>query len=380
MVMRNFDFGQMPTPYYLYDTGLLNRTLDSALREAKKYGYQVHYAIKANNNVPILKQISEQGFGADCVSGNEILHALENGFEANKIAFAVVGKTDEEIQIGLDNDIFSFNVESAVELEIINELAAKTGKTARIALRINPNVDANTHQYITTGMEENKFGINMWELDGIIEGLRTMRNVSLKGLHFHIGSQITDFNVFKNLCHKVNRVQEFFFDHQIIVEHLNMGGGLGIDYYHPNDYSMPDFAGYFKVFHDFLELRPKQEVHFELGRSLVGQCGKLISKVIYIKQGAAKDFAIIDASMTDLLRPALYHSYHHIEAVNPQSDEMHKYDVVGPVCESSDIFRKQADLAKLQRGDFVAIYSVGAYGQVMSSEYNMRKRANTVYI
>ena len=158
-----------------------------------------------------------------------------------------------------------------------------------------------------------------------------------------------------------------------------MGGGLGIDYHHPNDHPIPDFANYFKTFHEFLELRPSQQVHFELGRSLVGQCGKLISKVLYIKQGAAKDFAIIDASMTDLLRPALYHSYHHIEALETEGKPMQKYDVVGPVCESSDIFRKQVEISSIQRGDLLAIHSVGAYGQVMGSEYNMRARTEAVY-
>jgi len=378
--MNNFDYKKPETPYYLYDTDLLSRTLHKAKEEADKYNFHIHYAIKANNNSRILKQISEMGFGADCVSGNEILHSIENGFDSKMIAFAGVGKTDKEINIGLDNDIFTFNVESVAELEIINQLAKEKNKTARIALRINPNVDANTHQYITTGMEENKFGINMWELEGIIKLLNELQNVSLVGLHFHIGSQITDNNVFKNLCNKVNRVQKFFYKHQIIVEHLNMGGGLGINYHNPEENPIPDFEQYFGVVNEFLKLRPNQKVHFELGRSIVGQCGSIISKVIYIKKGAAKNFAIIDASMTDLLRPALYNSFHHINAVNNEKSQKNIYDIVGPVCESSDIFRKQVEINELERNDLVKIYSAGAYGQVMSSDYNMRNRAEAYFI
>lgn len=377
--MNNMDNQPINTPYYLYDMELLNRTLESAKSEADKYNFHVHYAIKANSNEPILNTIAEKGFGADCVSGNEVLHAIKCGFDPAKVAFAGVGKTDEEINVGLDNDIFSFNVESQPELEIINELALAKGKVARIALRINPNVDANTHQYITTGMEENKFGINMWELEGLIEKMKDLTAVKLVGIHFHIGSQITDFNVFKNLCQKVNRVQDFLIEHQIIVEHLNMGGGLGIDYHEPHENPISDFEQYFAIFNQFLEVRPGQEVHFELGRSLVAQCGSLISQVIYVKKGAVKQFAIVDASMTDLMRPALYQSFHHIDVVQSEGTELQKYDVVGPVCESTDVFRKEVELTELKRGDQIALRSAGAYGQAMASEYNMRSLAEAVY-
>ena len=368
------------TPFYVYDMQLLEQTLKIAMSEGKKYGFNIHYALKANSNSPILKLISEKGFGADCVSGNEISAALKNGFKSSEIAFAGVGKTDEEISLAIDNNIFSFNVESIPELEVINQIAEQKGKIANIALRINPDVDANTHKYITTGTEENKFGINVWELQDLIESLGEYSNLSLQGLHFHIGSQITDMTVFKSLCIKINKVQEIFYKNQIIVNHINVGGGLGINYHNPDFELIPDFETYFAIFNNFLELRPKQQLHFELGRSLVAQSGSLISKVLYIKKGVAKQFAIIDASMTDLIRPALYQSYHFINVLSNNSSTIEKYDIVGPVCESTDIFRKAADLPKIKRGDIISIRSTGAYGQVMSSNYNLRDLAEAVYI
>jgi diaminopimelate decarboxylase len=366
------------TPFYFYDTQLLDKTLETAIAEANKYGYNLHYALKANNNIDVLRRISKKGYGADCVSGNEIKLALESGFDAKKIAFAGVGKTDKEIIIGLENGIFSFNVESIPELENINELAIKYGKIANVALRINPNVNANTHHYITTGLEENKFGINAWELPLVISKLNDLKGIKLKGIHFHIGSQITDLNIFANLCTKVNQVQQSLFSNQIIVDSINVGGGFGINYHDPDMEPIPDFKSFFSTFHRFLNLRPNQTLHFELGRSLVGQFGSLISKVIYIKEGAAKKFAIIDASMTDLIRPALYQSYHAIETVNTQSDSKDIYDIVGPVCESTDIFRKTIEMPTLKRGDIIAIRSTGAYGEVMSSNYNLRDKAAVV--
>ncbi len=368
------------TPFYVYNMHLLEQTLDLAMSEAKKYNFKIHYALKANSNTPILRMFSSKGYGADCVSGNEISAALQNGFKPNEVAFAGVGKTDEEISLAIDNNIFSFNVESIPELEVINEIAIQKGKIANIALRINPNVDANTHKYITTGTEENKFGINVWELQDLIENLACYTNLSLQGLHFHIGSQITDMNVFKSLCIKVNKVQEIFYKNQIIVNHINVGGGLGINYHNPDSELIPDFENYFSIFNSFLELRPQQQLHFELGRSLVAQAGSLISKVLYIKKGAAKQFAIIDASMTDLMRPALYQSYHFIDVLNSTSSSIEKYDIVGPVCESTDVFRKAADLPKVKRGDLISIRSTGAYGQVMSSNYNLRDLAGEIYI
>lgn len=380
MKISNKILNSVPTPFYLYDIKLLEKTLDIAMSEANKFGFHLHYAMKANNNRKVLEIISGKGYGADCVSGNEIKLAIETGFKTQSIAFAGVGKTDNEILIGLENNIFTFNVESIPELEIINELAIKNGVIANIALRINPNVNANTHQYITTGLEENKFGINSWELPAITENIKNLKGLILKGIHFHIGSQINDLNVFKSLCLKVNKIQEIFYENQIIVESINVGGGLGINYHNPELELIPNFKSFFEIFNRFLELRPSQTLHFELGRSLVGQFGSLISKVIFIKEGAAKKFAIIDASMTDLIRPALYQSFHAIETVNHNSSKLETYDIVGPVCESSDIFRKSIEMPSLKRGDIIAIKSTGAYGEVMSSNYNLRDKAPVVFV
>ena len=299
-------FKTTPTPFYYYDLELLKKTLTIVKEEASKYNYHVHYAFKANSNPEILDLVRAYDLGADCVSGNEVKRAIATNFSPQKIVFAGVGKSDEEINIGLDNDIFCFNCESIPEIEVINELAQQKNKTAQIALRINPNVNANTHQYITTGLEENKFGINMWELDDVLATLKNLENVNLVGLHFHIGSQITDLSSFKGLCLRVNEIQEWFYNHHIIVDHINVGGGLGIDYENPTQNPISDFKTYFKLFNDFIELRPQQELHFELGRSIVGQCGSLITKVLYVKKGVNTDFAIVDAGMTELIRPALY--------------------------------------------------------------------------
>ena len=328
--------------------------------------------MKANANPKVLSIIRESGLGADCVSGGEIKAAIKAGFPANKIVYAGVGKTDREINLGLDYDIFCFNVESVPELEVINELAAAKGKIARVAFRINPDVGAHTHANITTGLAENKFGISMQDMDHVIDRALEMTNVKFVGLHFHIGSQILDMGDFTALCNRINELQEKLYARQIIVEHINVGGGLGIDYAHPNRQPVPDFASYFETYHKHLKLRPQQTLHFELGRSVVGQCGSLITKVIYVKQGTNKQFAILDAGMTDLIRPALYQAYHKIENISSDAP-VQTYDVVGPICESSDVFGKAVDLNAVKRGDYLAIRSAGAYGEIMASRYNCRE-------
>jgi diaminopimelate decarboxylase len=372
-------FKETPTPFYYYNLDLLERTLIRVKEASAPYNYNVHYAFKANTNNQILELIHQHGLGADCVSGNEVKKAIECGYSSDEIVFAGVGKTDKEINIALDHDIFCFNCESLPELEVINGLAAAKGKTAQIALRINPNVAANTHAYITTGLEENKFGINLWELEDVLVALADMENVNFIGLHFHIGSQITDLNDFKGLCLRVNEIQEWFYERQIIVKHINVGGGLGIDYENPMENPIPDFNAFFKVFNDFIELRPQQELHFELGRSIVGQCGTLISKVLYVKNGVKTDFAIIDAGMTELIRPALYQAVHSIENLTSNSSTKKRYDVVGPICESSDCFAKALTLPTTKRGDLIAINSCGAYGEVMASQYNLRDLVKAIY-
>ena len=365
-------FRELETPFYYYDVNVLRETLSCINKEAGKYNnFCVHYAVKANANHKVLTIIRESGLGADCVSGGEIRAAIKVGFPTNKIVYAGVGKTDWEINLGLDYDIFCFNVESVPELEIINELASAKGKTARVAFRINPNVGAHTHANITTGLAENKFGISMEDMDKVIDMAGTLPHVKFVGLHFHIGSQILDMGDFVALCNRVNELQEKLYARQIIVEHINVGGGLGIDYAHPNRQAIPNFTEYFATYHKHLKLRPQQTLHFELGRAVVGQCGSLISKVIYVKQGTNKLFAILDAGMTDLIRPALYQAYHKIENITSE-EPMETYDVVGPICESSDVFGKAIDLNKAHRGDLFALRSAGAYGEIMASAYNCR--------
>ena len=365
-------FRELETPFYYYDVNVLRETLSCINKEAGKYNnFCVHYAVKANANHKVLTIIRESGLGADCVSGGEIRAAIKAGFPTNKIVYAGVGKTDWEINLGLDYDIFCFNVESVPELEIINELAAAKGKTARVAFRINPNVGAHTHANITTGLAENKFGISMEDMDKVIDMAGTLPHVKFVGLHFHIGSQILDMGDFVALCNRVNELQEKLYARQIIVEHINVGGGLGIDYAHPNRQAIPNFTEYFATYHKHLKLRPQQTLHFELGRAVVGQCGSLFSKGIYVKQGTNKQFAILDAGMTDLIRPALYQAYHKIENITSE-EPMETYDVVGPICESSDVFGKAIDLNKAHRGDLFALRSAGAYGEIMASAYNCR--------
>ena len=366
-------FRELETPFYYYDAKVLRDTLDVIRKEAGKYeNYHVHYAVKANANPKVLSIIRESGLGADCVSGGEVRAAIKAGFPSSKIVYAGVGKTDKEINYSLDHDIFCFNVESVPELEVINELAAAKGKVAQVAFRINPNVGAHTHANITTGLAENKFGISMEDMDTVIEMAQRMENVKFIGLHFHIGSQILEMDDFAALCNRVNELQAKLAKERIICEHINVGGGLGIDYGHPNHLPIPNFADYFATYHKFLKLQPGQQLHFELGRAVVGQCGSLISKVTYVKQGSNKQFAILDAGMTDLIRPALYQAYHRIE--NITSDEAEEtYDVVGPICESSDVFLKAVDLNKAHRGDLFALRSAGAYGEIMASGYNCRE-------
>ncbi|WP_455786947.1 diaminopimelate decarboxylase [Parabacteroides goldsteinii] len=368
----------LPTPFYYYDVKLLQDTLDMVKNEAGKYGYHAHYAVKANANPRILSIIAENGLGADCVSGGEVKAALDAGFPADKVVFAGVGKADWEINLGLDNDIFCFNVESAVELEIIDELAAAKNKVASVALRINPEVDAHTHAKITTGMKENKFGINLSQLGQVLDNLANLKNVKLIGIHFHIGSQITDMSAFRNLVIRVNEIQEELEACGIRIENVNFGGGLGIDYYHPNHLPIPAFDNYFAVFNKLLKVRPGQQVHFEPGRSVVAQCGTLISKVLYVKEGETKKFAILDAGFTELIRPAMYDAYHRIENIS-SDEEVELYDVVGPICESSDVFGKDVELNKAHRGDLIALRSAGAYGEVMASQYNCRQLPKAYY-
>jgi diaminopimelate decarboxylase len=369
-------FNEIQTPFYYYDLDVLRNSLDVIKKESENSGYKVHYAIKANHNPRILKLIASYGFGADCVSGNEVTAALDAGFSPDGIVFAGVGKTDREIETALDADIFCFNCESIPELEVINHLAAKHNRMARVALRINPYIDAHTHKHITTGIEESKFGINTWEIEEVVRRISGMNNIIMLGMHFHIGSQITRMPVFKSLCTRINELQSWFTNHGQQLEILNIGGGLGIDYENPD--KRPGFEDYFSLINEFVDLLPGQQLHMEPGRSIVGQCGSLISRVLYIKNGSNTMFAILDAGMTDLIRPALYQAHHKIENLS-SSGNIFRYDVVGPVCESSDTFAKYIELPESHRGDFIAIRSAGAYGEAMASRYNLRNLAPAVF-
>ena len=364
-------FGAMRTPFYYYDMALLRRTLDCALAEAGKNPlYRLHYAIKANFNPVILREIAAAGFGADCVSGGEIRAALDAGFRPGDIVFAGVGKSDWEIRLGLEAGIGRFNVESVEEMDVISALACEAGVKAPISIRVNPDIGAHTHANITTGLSENKFGVNYELLDDVLRHALGLPGIEYRGLHFHIGSQILDMADFKALCNRINYLVERLGCSGLPVGDINVGGGLGIEYEHPNHLPVADFASYFAVFREHLSLPAGTVVHFEPGRSIVAPCGSLICRVLYVKKGTTRQFAIIDGSMTELIRPALYQAYHRIENLSSSEDE-DIYDVVGPVCESSDVFAKAISLDRCHRGDFIAIRSAGAYGESMSSRYNL---------
>jgi diaminopimelate decarboxylase len=372
-------FNSLKTPFYFYDTQLLQRTLNFAKSEADKYGYILHYAMKANVNDKVLQAVHAHGFGADCVSGGEVQKAIDAGFSADEVVFAGVGKSDDEILIALSHVIFCFNCESIQEIQVINELAAQEGKVAQIAVRINPNVSANTHAHISTGLKENKFGVNMSEMDAVLEVIAASKHIKLVGIHFHIGSQITDLSSYKNLCVRVNQIQEWFVARHVALEFINVGGGLGIDYYNPEVNDVADFKAYFAIFAEFLELRPGQKVHFELGRSIVAQCASLIARVLYVKEGETTNFMILDAGMTELIRPMLYQAYHKINNLSATGTALASYDVVGPICESTDTFAKGLELPLSKRKDIIEIKSAGAYGEVMASNYNLKTLHRSVY-
>lgn len=374
-IMSNFpisDFKSQMTPFYYYDMELLRDTIKAIKEAAPESEYHVHYAIKANANPLITEEIAKSGFGVDCVSEGEIKAALNAGFPASKIVFAGVGKGDSEIDFALDSDIECFNVESIPELQLIQEMASVKSKIANVALRVNPDIDAHTHHYITTGLEENKFGIALAMLREALDYCVKQPNLRLVGLHFHIGSQITVMEPFKVLCERIAMLIDEYRKLGIEFRIINVGGGLGIDYDDPDGHQIPDFKAYFDVFRDNLNLAPGQQLHFELGRSIVGQCGSLITKVRYVKEGLKKKFVIVDAGMTDLIRPALYQAHHLIQNITSQSDTTEVYDVVGPICESSDCFGVEETLPLTRRGDLLAIRSAGAYGEIMASRYNCR--------
>ena len=404
--LKEFEkFEELQTPFWYYDLDLLRRTADEVAKYSRKYGIGVNYALKANVEPRILQIISSKGFGADCVSGNEVIYAVEHGFRPETIVFAGVGKTDREISRAIDLGIGCFNVESLMELEVIDTIASTKGVRVNVAVRINPNIDAHTHKYVTTGLEENKFGISRHEFDSVIELLKSCKSVDFRGLHFHVGSQILDVReVYSEECRRASEIVDYFESRGLVVKNIDLGGGLGVNYKDPESEPIPDFGTWFSTINDNLKRRPDQRVFIEPGRSIVAQCGSLISRVVFVKHGEHKSFLILDAGMNDLIRPALYGAYHHIEnltveelnnirshktgagaatqektAPSESQEAYASYDVTGPVCESDDVWGTDRRLPESHRGDLLAISSAGAYGSVMSSRYNLRDIAPAVF-
>lgn len=362
------------TPFYYYDMHVLRDTLTELRSRVQVIeNGVVHYAVKACAAPEILREIAQAGLGADCVSGGEIEAALAAGIPAERIVFAGVAKTDKEIRYALEQGIFCFNVESLAEMEVIDLIAGETGKTARVCLRINPEVDAHTHAKITTGLAENKFGIQMPEMTNAVRFCERCAHIQFMGIHCHIGSQITDMSVFATLAERINELVAEMEAMGVEVKHINVGGGLGILYEHPNHFPIPDFQAYFDTCARYLHRKPGQVVHFELGRAVVAQCGNLMTRCLYTKQGVHKQFVIVDAGMTDLIRPALYGAFHRVENLSHPDAPEQIYDIVGPICESSDVFVEGYAIAEVQRGDLLVMRSAGAYGEVMASRYNLRR-------
>lgn len=367
------------TPFYFYDMELLRKTLNIVVDESSKYNYKVHYAIKANFESGILKEVLKAGLGVDCVSGGEVRRAVESGFDPKSIVFAGVGKSDKEIRYAIEQGIFAFNVESREELKNIDTIANDMGKIVNVALRINPDVEPDTHENISTGHADSKFGIAYTEIDQVAAQLDKMNNIRITGLHFHIGSQIRDLSVFENLSARVNTLYEWFTNHGFKLTHINLGGGLGINYDDPEGEPIPDFVRYFQIFNSSLSLPKGVEIHFELGRSIVGQCGEFITRVMYNKvNGLGKSVALVDGSMSELIRPALYHAKHAIENLT-STDPEKIYTIGGTVCESSDIFARDIALPRIKRGDILTLKSAGAYGSAMASNYNLHDHNPPLY-
>ena len=372
--LRSFE-----TPFYLYDLSLLRQTLESAVSVAKKYGYVLHYAIKANYDPRVLSVIREYGLGIDCASGNEIRCALDAGFDPSGIVYAGVGKRDKEIRYAIEQQIFAINCESLQELDLINSIAASMGKVQPVGLRINPDIDPKTNKCIDTGQADSKFGIPYEELVSSLEHVRSLKNIKISGMHLHIGSQIRELHVFEYLCEKVNSILAHLGSHGLDFEFIDVGGGLGVNYDYPENEPVPNFASVFAIINSHLKAGGRP-VHFEFGRAIVAQCGELITSVLFNKTTATgRKLVIVDASMTELLRPALYGAYHNIENITSTSDSKERYSVVGTACESTDVFDESVSLPRTARGDLLSIKSAGAYGMSMASRYNLHDLPAAVY-
>lgn len=367
------------TPFYLYDMALLRQTLESVVYESKRYGYHLHYAIKANYDDRILQVIREYGLGIDCASGNELKKAIEAGFDPKKIVYAGVGKKDKELKYAIEQEILAINVESLEELFLLDKLSGEAGKVTEVALRVNPDIDPKTNHCIDTGQADSKFGISYEEILENADELKKLKNLKLIGIHLHIGSQIRELHVFENMCNKVNVIVENMERLGFSFRFVDVGGGLGVNYDVPENEPIPNFASLFSIIHNHLSVGDR-EVHFEFGRAIVAECGELITSVLFNKTTATgRRLVIVDASMTELIRPALYGSYHNIENITSDSELTTKYTVVGTACESTDVFQENVSLKKTKRGDLLALKSAGAYGMSMASRYNLHDLPGAVY-
>lgn len=367
------------TPFYLYDINLLRQTLDSAVALASKYGFRLHYAIKANYDPHILSVIKEYGLGVDCASGNEIRCAIDAGFDPSGIVYAGVGKKDKEIEYAVSQKIFSINCESLQELELIDSIAGRMGLVQDVALRINPDIDPKTNSCIDTGQADSKFGISYEEVMANAKKIQAYSNIRIRGMHLHIGSQIRELHVFEYLCDKVNAIVKCLTDFGFVLDFVDVGGGLGINYDFPENEPVPNFSSVFAIISQYLKAEGR-EIHFEFGRAIVAQCGELITRVLFRKDTATgRKLVIVDASMTELIRPALYGAYHNIENITSEETTKERYTVVGTACESTDVFDESVGLPVTKRGDLLTIKSAGAYGMSMASRYNLHDLPGAVY-
>jgi diaminopimelate decarboxylase len=367
------------TPFYFYDTDLLRQTLESITSVAKRYGFVIHYAIKANYDPHLLSIIREYGLGVDCASGNEVRCAIEAGFDPSGIMYAGVGKRDKELRYAIEQGIFAINCESLQEIFIIDSIASSLGKVQDIGLRVNPDIDPKTNKCIDTGQADSKFGISYEELVANLEAIKALKNVHVAGIHLHIGSQIRELHVFEYLCAKVNSIVEHLGKLGLDFGFVDVGGGLGINYDFPENEPVPNFASVFSIIQSHLKVGGRP-VHFEFGRAIVAQCGELITSVLFNKTTASgRRIVVVDASMTELIRPALYGAYHNIENITSGAEERKRYTIVGTACESTDVFDEGVTLPLTERGDLLTIKSAGAYGMSMASRYNLHDLPAAVY-
>lgn len=363
------------TPTYVYSRAALEAAYQAYAQALAGHPHLICYAVKANSNLAVLNLFTRLGAGFDIVSGGELARVLAAGGDPRRVVFSGVGKTEAEMHAALEADILCFNVESAAELRALDRVAGQMGRRARVSLRVNPDVDARTHPYIATGLKESKFGIPYAEAHDLYLEASGLPNLQVTGIDCHIGSQLLDTEPFAQALTRILALVDRLATEGIRLQHIDMGGGLGVRY---GNERVPAVNDYVRVLLDQLAGR-REHLIVEPGRSLVANAGILLTRVLYLKHGEARDFAIVDAAMNDLMRPSLYDAWHDVQPVRPHSGDTRCYQIVGPVCESGDFLARDRDLA-LAEGDLLAIASAGAYGMSMSSNYNTRPRAAEVVI